>query len=508
MWVDLYQTPEGDPVPVRFGAGRGHVGTPPPGHPGNENILDSLQNMPNFWPAARPVTPRDVVWVMSTGVATDEVVFDDFMDPRAFIISNMQPSITQLRNERGHTTGIPIHWNGQRRERTGLFPPISNLQPYELIQGAYNDVHIQNAATSLDFPVPAFGLVEAETGRTEPVALGGVVGRGFWLDGVNRIRYAIPAQDAPISDAWYIGIFVDARASDGASRALLSFPDGTSIRMIDDGALQYVRNERVFHEVALPATDADWRHLGWHVRDDQTEITLLVDGLAFDRFHAERAFFRIEEGELVVGRANDRASGEEDTGVRGWVDEFKVLAHGVDPEVACNHAGGTLVRVVDNTVWSARAEAHPEWAHDEVAAAAGQETGGRYACFHDYAEDYGAHLGNIPEGTASLRAAIHFPEGPLMAGAPRPDSSTNAFCLSCHHEGGQGGLGLGALAYLPDVSHEDDRRRQPLEPLRRVFGNIPPGWLPPGAGPGSPSEALRAPPEGLLIDPWVLPAAE
>ena len=49
---------------------------------------------------------------------------------------------------------------------------------------------------------------------------------------------------------------------------------------------------------------------------------------------------------------------------------------------------------------------------------------------------------NVPTGATPVREAINFPEGPLRAGAPRPDSSTNTFCLSCHHAEGRGNYGL------------------------------------------------------------------
>ena len=134
--------------------------------------------------------------------------------------------------------------------------------------------------------------------------------------------------------------------------------------------------------------------------------------------------------------------------------------------------------------------------------------GSRYACYHDHRGDAAAHLRNLPDGTRSLREAVNFPEGPLKSGVPRPDSSANPFCLSCHSANGKGGLDLAALAYQPELLAEDDRRRQPHQPPRRVFGNIPAGWIPAGEGAGSPSEAIQAPPEGLVIDHWVLPPAE
>ena len=147
--VDLYRDPSGDPVSVRFGSGRGY-GSGAPGHPANENILDSLQHLLNHVPALRPITPRDVVWIMNTGVATDEVVFDDFLDPRAYIVSSMQASVTQLLDYQGRSTGVPVHWNGQHRT-IGINLGVSNQRQYRLDHTVDEDVHIQNAATSLGF---------------------------------------------------------------------------------------------------------------------------------------------------------------------------------------------------------------------------------------------------------------------------------------------------------------------------------------------------------------------
>ena len=37
-----------------------------------------------------------------------------------------------------------------------------------------------------------------------------------------------------------------------------------------------------------------------------------------------------------------------------------------------------------------------------------------------------------------------------------------------------------------------------------MFGNIPAGFIAAGEGPGSPAAAMVAPPEGVLIEPWLL----
>ncbi len=503
--VDLYRDRDGDAVPVRFGSGRfieqfRGSGPYPPGYTHNANILDSLQNLPNAHRNAFPVSPRDVVWIMSTGVATDEVFFDDMLDVNALIVSNMQASVTQHYNEFGESVAVPKHWTGQPRN---LLAPISAANFAVLMPDLDEEVHIQNGATSPGWNLAPYGLVPAGAGRAEPVALGGVTGRGFWSTGLAGIRYAMPEQERDLAARdLYVAVFADARDA-GEERVLIAFPDGTAVHYAGAGTLRYVWNGRAVHEVTLPPTDAGWRHLAWRVDVGRRNVTLLVDGFAFDQHESAVPLFDLPAGDLVLAGPHGGFEG-----FRGWVDEFKVFAYVPTVEVQCNHANGTLVALQgDDARWSTHAARFPEWAHAEVAAAAGRE-GGTYVCFHDHTIDYGAHLRNIPAGAVSVRDAIIFPEGPLRVGAPRPDSSANAFCLSCHTETGRGGLSLQALVYRPDVLLEDDPRRQPMQPPRRVFGNIPAGWIPPGAGPGSPVEPLRAPPEGLVIDHWVLQGAE
>ena len=431
---------------------------------------------------------------MSSGVATDEIAFDDLLDPNGFIVANMQASITQLRDEEGRTLSVPKHNNGQVRIMNGI-PLVAD---YELFPDADEDIHLQNGATSLRWDVPAYGLVAAGTGRVEPVALGGVQGRGFWLSGTNEIVWSVPPQPRPVAETdWYVGLYLDPRSAEGEVHYLFDFPDGTGVRLAGRSTVQMTRDDVLVHDVALPPNDG-WVHLAWRIRNGGREITTLVDGFAVNRWEAEEPALQMVAGDFVVGRA-----GEVAWGARGWIDDLVVLAHDVDPEVACNHAGGTLAAVAGGD-WADVANRYPDWAHQEVAAAAGSSAS-RFACFLDHSADYAAHLANLPPELTGLRDAILFPEGPLRAGAPRPDSSENAFCLSCHHADGLGGLGLEALALLPEIPAEDDRRRQPLQPPRRVFGNIPAGWIPAGPGPGSPAEATQAPAEGLLIDRWVLP---
>ncbi|MBK7975353.1 MAG: hypothetical protein IPK07_19400 [Deltaproteobacteria bacterium] len=505
--VDLYRDASGEDVQVRFGSGRfidgrerDEGGPYPPGYTHNPNIVDSVMNLFNYDPDATPITPRDVVWLMSNGVGSEEIVFDDYVDPNAFIVSNMQASITPHYNPQGETVSVPKYWNGQvRTVLLGIGQPQFNVLAPDLVE----DIHVENAATSLGCNVPSFGRVAAGTGRIEPVALGGIQGKGFWLTGTNSIRYPVPAQTRSVTGvSWYVGVFLDPRGDDGEARTVARFPDGSELRVAGHATAQYTLDGAVVHEVPLPP-GSGWLHLALAIGDQNRVITLLHDGFPLDRFTSPGPLFVMSEGELVVGDGAAAAAG-----FRGWIDDLHVLAHGVDAEVACNQAHGTLVRIDANSQLAAASDAYPEWAHHEIASAAGEPaSGARYWCHHDYSDDYAAHLANLPAGTTSVRRPINFPEGPLRAGAPRPDSSQNAFCLTCHSAHAKGGLTLAALESRPDVTAENDHRRQPLQPPRRVFGNIPAHWIAPGAGPGSPGAALQAPPEGLLIDEWVLAGA-
>ncbi len=496
--VDLYRGADGAPVPVRFGAGRfidevRAIGGPyPDGYTHNANVLDSLQNLLTHHAATRPVTTRDVVWLMSSGVASHEVSFDELLDPNALIVANMNASITQLYAEDGASLAIPWHHNGQVRTLTS---PISLFADYALDPDAEDDIHLQNGATSLRWAVPPYGFIAAGAARIEPVALGGVEGRGLWLSGDAAVTWAMPAQPRPVP-ALYVGLFVDLRADDGFARELLTFPDGTRLRLTPEALV--VERGASRRETALPPRTG-WRHLALLVRDGGRSVMVLHDGYPIDRLTLAEPALQVPAGTLTLGRVQEPFSG-----LRGWVDDLVVLAHDVDPETACNHARGTLVRPVDPE-WTAVAAEAPAWAHSELAAALGRPPGESYACYTDLSADYAAGLANLPAGSEPLRHLIQFPEGPLRAGQPRPDSSRNPFCLSCHTPEERGALGVEALVFRPSVPAEVDPRRQPMQPAPRVFGHVPAGWIAPGPGPGGPAEDLVAPAEGLLVDRWLLP---
>ena len=506
---------------VRLGYGRASE-TPglPSGVNGNSSVIESTESKLHIADRLRPLRLRDVVWHVQNGKHTDEVAFDDLLDPGALIVAEMNGRLTLPDlagpgfNDLEHRSG----WN-----------PVTRA--FDL------PVHLQNAATDADrWRLPAFGELVAtggSTGRLEPAALGGVYGRGLWLEDGLSLRFDAPDRagpGVPDPEAFYVGLFVDCRfADDGERRPLVTFPDGTSVELLGRSSLRYMKGDRVLHRVLLPDDfsyvpdggqapevhgffrEGAWTHLGLRIERAGRRVTLLLDGFPMDRWQdPSRSIFQplASAGAITVGGA--AAAGA--TSLRGWVDEFKVLAHDVDPETAANHARGTLIGF-DESAQSSRwmdqvAARFPEWAHGELSEALrrrGEPAEERYASFVDATRDLGVHRVSIPSGARHLRSAVHFPEGPVFQDRPRPDSSANRFCLSCHTAGAPGGLGLDALTYRPGLAALRDPRRQPSQPPARIGGAIPNGIVDAGGSPRPrPDEPRPVDGSPVLVDRWLL----
>jgi hypothetical protein len=492
--VELYRPgsgPRGDESgEVRVGTGRGSSdGSGPATYIGNANVVDSLENLFHALPQMQPVTPRDVTWIVNSGKASDEIAFDDWLDLDAFIVSEMVGATSYVDTGPG-TGGIVYHdgWQG------GAF-------------GA--PVRIQNAASALPqhWQVPDAGIAFGDV-RLEPIALGGIRGKGLWLDGQSGVEYEIAEQRTSTEDVpWYLGIFLDSRfADDESERTLIGFPNGARISLRGRSRILYSRPDgTTAHQVDLvePLPHGSWSHLGFQLLANRTGVVLYLDGFALDLAPADTDPLRLSPGSLFVGDDPRHPAG----GVRGWIDNFIVIAREIGPELACNHAAGTLAALSEDTEpapissreWVEMARLYPPWAHERIRSRLAAQEGATatpYVCFHGYHGDYENHPASLPEHLRSVRRELTFPEGPLAYGRPRPDSSTNSFCLSCHSSDGRGGLGIGALAERPGEPMEDDPRRQPSQPLRRVFGNLPANWM----GNGRPATAVVAPASGLKID--------
>lgn len=65
---------------------------------------------------------------------------------------------------------------------------------------------IQSSACGQRYAAPPSGRISGP-GRIEPVALGGVRGKGFWFHQGTGLEYPIPEEQprALASEAWYVG---------------------------------------------------------------------------------------------------------------------------------------------------------------------------------------------------------------------------------------------------------------------------------------------------------------
>jgi hypothetical protein len=465
---------------VRIGSGRqiSALSKFPPGFVNNSIFIDSIQQLFNANPLMEPLTVRDVVWIVNTGHTSDEVAFDDYIDPDGFIFSEMTASLTHFGSLLPNGLGAFDYHDGFEYTPNDLYHG----------KGFTREVRMQNAATSTVWDIPDYGRVYGN-GRVEPVALGGIRGKGLWLDGATGVAYEVPDQVQDVhSRPWYTGIFLDPRFDDdGVTRNLIRFPDASRLVLVGRSRIEFVGPEGSVYSrhgmLASIPTDG-WFHLGLVVEAAGGRVLLYIDGELVKVWSSPtRKLFRMADddgigGTLHVGHVEDESLS---VGFRGWIDELKTIARKPSTEVICNHARGTLIESTSGSGF------HPV-----------------PTCYHDYtARQPAAHLKNLPPGTQSVRDGLLFPEGPLVYDQPRPDSSGNAFCRTCHvSSNASETLQPAALEYHPGDLLQHDPRRQPRQPPALIFGHIPADLY----GPGLPPADEVAPHDGAEQDQWVYPA--
>ena len=421
--------------------------------PLNDSIIESHENRFNFLAEYRPAAPQDVVWTMNNGRAQSEVVFDDFMDPAVLILSNMTASYS-------HNPLGPIKW---------LVPNTGDR--------ANRPFRLQNLATGL--AVPPYGAVIGDTSkgtRIEPVALGGIDGKGFWLTEGAGVRYTVAA-NLPSSSGGsgaYYGIFIDPRMAlePGATRRLLTTPQGTVDVVGTPSGLQLMLSQDAWTkriDLGPLLAQRQWLHLG--LERLGTTLRLYANGFQWTELVLAEApdFLRLTRGEIVLGSP---ASDVE--GVRAWIDDFKVLTRPLlNLEEPCNIARGSIM--TSNASRAAVAQLYPAASHQRVAAAVGLNPDSRFVCATNYRSENYDFLTRIPAGERLGQRLKNIK--PLRYGHIRPDERENTFCISCHRTPHPSPtMALEALEPRP-LPMERDVRRQPLQPYPIIIGHIPLHWL-------------------------------
>jgi hypothetical protein len=487
---------------VRVGTGRDNGGSGAPiGTSLNATVIDSLENLFNHDPHATTSAVRDVVWRVNMGKASAEVAFDDYVDSDVLIYSDMSASVTW---DGSAITDRMKYWDGfvQTTATRGSGFPVNQ------------EIHVQNAATGAKWNAPTHGALLGGA-RIEPVALGGIEGKGVWLDGAindakrDRIEYTTSNQPTQPS-AWFAGIFVDPRfGDDGVRRRLLTFPDGTRVSL-DGLSTLVLRKGPNASAIALPAghlPQGAWSHLSFVL--GTTEIDVYLDGylLASTNWGVTNL---VRNGTMAVGGAPAEEQGQPGAppphAFRGWIDEMKLIAYEPNPEVICNHARGTLIGwnevaapVFTDPTWIAVAALYPASSHTAVSARLATPYE-KYACYKDYASllEWSKNLHNVPPNAFSVRQSL-LALPTLHFGAARPDMSTNAFCVTCHQSTI---TSLSSSALTAGVSPMQlDLRRQPMQPPRYISGNVPASYVWPNNLPASATAA----PLNTYLDQWVYP---
>jgi hypothetical protein len=494
----------------------------------------SFENQLNHLDAMRPTLPFDVVWnVQSNTQRNAEVAFDDYLNKRAFVVAHMNAAMR-----------MDVSPYGPDRAETFLqdgFMPLKNawadVRGGELADFRFKRSPLaQNAATGsplfgTDGPQPPANVRLRGGARIEPVALGGVSGKGVWLDGHNDFM----DMGYPVNSAqrdWLFGIWLDSRHQNVVKPplTLVRSPPRTLFYLSDNswvGLVQVTENTgstfNEWHELAVynSASGAHFTvnlgslvqvgryfHFGMKLfsEGNQRKLAFYINGtwhstlIVSSRDTGFDPMFNSANGWTWMDVSDPGpafAPWQSRLPFLGWVDELRIYAlapgDAQQPwteELLCNQALGTTVDVSQLPLekW------HPQL--DALRWRASLYPGGRRAVCEqlwldtyseplDHPAQYGSalcidrvHKNPHSEPSWALRCmrAGMMALPTLQATQPRPDTRGNAFCLSCHTGTATlPGLGLGALTAGTGPRIEDPRR-QPMN-VPAVMGGVVPPWL-------------------------------
>lgn len=445
--------------------------------------ISSIQNMLNYYDAMRPTVPRDVVWYVSRGFATDQMVFDTWIDPNVIIFAPMNASVT----------------SGPELQSVTNDGFGSNSQ--------YNvaEARIQNAATSLAYNTPKFGQLIGDV-RIEPVALGGIKGKGLYLSNNGRVVFKeenklAGSVNERLSDQGYVGMFFDPRGISetnnvhsvlmtlpkaGGGQAFVTYnPHKKRIGLIDknDNTPQWWRpgehdidNSSVTIPEPIDAslkTIETWHHIGLFLTSNENNQTAMVyyNGNHIGNIElGEEKRLSLFEGDVYIGRDGTNSVISDFAGTAaplrpftGWVDDFVLVANTGQfgngrannrPELLCNHARGTMALIQPGSSYYMEAG---NYDNDLARAAIERQVpdfvlneNDRFMCMTDYSDHRGVNPQNFEDTEISLRnyfllferPSVNNPidelqaefgvKTPFNAYENKPRFDRNAFCLSCH----------------------------------------------------------------------------
>ncbi|MBK9071432.1 MAG: hypothetical protein IPL79_10580 [Myxococcales bacterium] len=435
------------------------------------SLLSSLENQFNHIEALNPSTPRDVVWLMSSAAQrTAEVAFDDYLQSRVLIAAPMNVEMTHESYTElvagNYTNTLYTPHNGFTRITTNGTSKWN--WPWQFTAAP---IMLQNASTTVN---PA-SLRLRGGAWINPIAEGGVQGRGIYLDGYND---HIAASEVPVVDNFYLGLWVDVRTAGWTaskpSRKLYEFPDGSAIELSTERVTFRTGTSAKTVDVNVP--QGSYTHVGIALAGDTQRIaTVFINGTKVGEVALDgiSSLFRLGSGaagSLVIG-----SSGSGALPLGAWIDEFRLLSlEGAGPtptffEEACNQALGSLRRAGASFTCE-----QINFRQNDVLDAAGADKGLEFPLAAYTTRNCGSTVhGNAPAACARGEA-LGLDQKQLVANSQRPDFSGVAFCVTCHNSAVSPVKGLLPAALLAGTQPAKlDLRRQPMQWPRAMSGYAP-----------------------------------
>ena len=421
-------------------------------NPRGSSLINSVENSLNHLEALTPIAPFDVVWQISSSAHhTGELIFDDYMHPRAWVVAHMNET---LWNERAPGGGrIDDGFVGSHDfDAMDGWPVFSGSPP------------LQNASTLEEAPI----VLLAGGAFIPPVAEGGVIGKGVFLDGLNDLAWV----GAPCAgstclnvDHTLVSIWVEPHDLDPATaHTLMSFGDGTVLGLLPSAVVVETGTRHIRYPV--PITEGRYTHVAAasYTLGGQRFVRVWVDGEDLGDVNVAAGHLSGEPALIIGGGASDNVGNPP---IRGWVDELRVYSllsgewnESFFDEWVCNQAlgsrsGGECVQLDFRHDDENRADLL--WSSAEPLPVG---TGLDFA-IEAYAPGSCANAARRNTVGCSRASSLGLPA--LAVGHPRPDATTEPFCQICHATGHPTpGLDLTALVYDGSLDMEHDPRRQPL----------------------------------------------
>ena len=347
----------------------------------SRSIFSAEQTL-NYFEAMTPAMPFDIVWKLSSDTQRNvEVAFDEYLMDSAFVVAHMNAPIEENVADDPFPKDGFVATDPSQEFRFGG-NPLFYFKENPLLQNAAT-THPSVSASALR---PPSSLRIRGGARIEPLGLGGVLGKGVYLDGYND-HFDMGFQNAFQNNSdWFFGAWLDSRESDPtAVRTVFFFPDLSWIGISQDRILTFNSSAGAFadpykeiqlNSVSIP--DGKYFHFGVKIvtKNAQRKLSFFINGTKLnlsprnivypvggasppfdDGFSMEinylggQSWFLVGDPGTSLQAPNDTFSPRKP--FKGWVDEFRIHALGnaeksssnYFDEFICNLALGTLTRV-------------------------------------------------------------------------------------------------------------------------------------------------------------------